>query len=125
MMGLMIGGVFVSAYQGDPTVEGPNYTPDRHDDMQAAFDAVDYELWVALMSQEGRTPGVMRKVSEDNFATFVDMRTAMLNGDVELAAELKAELGLGQGKMNHGSSKGQGGQGQGQRGMSGSCPNGN
>ena len=118
------GVVAISAYQGDPEVVGPNYTVDRHEAMQNAFENVDYEQWYSLMTQDGRTPGVLRKVNAGNFATFVEMRDAMVAGDSVLADELRAELGMGQGNRGSGKSNGQGqhgGQGNGQGSMSGGC----
>lgn len=40
-----------SAYQGDPNLKGPNYSPERHEAMEAAFVAGEngYDNWLKLM----------------------------------------------------------------------------
>lgn len=122
---LSAGAVF--AYQGNPEVEGPNYSEDRHAAIQEAFDNVDYDTWLVLMSENSGYSRVLQVVTEDNFAIFVEARNAMLSGNSEYAQELKASLGLGQ-KNGEGNShsKGQGqGQGTGQQKgmqMNSDCP---
>ena len=93
----LLGVSLVAAYQGDYSVKGPDYSEDRHDAMQDAFDSLDYDAWVALMSETGRSPRMLDVVTEDNFAIFVEAHEAGMAGDSELAAELRAELGLGNG----------------------------
>jgi len=93
----LLGISFVAAYQGDYSVKGPDYSEDRHAAMEDAFADSDYDAWVALMSESGRNPRVLTVVTEDNFGTFVEAHEAGMAGDVELAAELRAELGLGNG----------------------------
>ena len=86
-LGIMALGVFallgvsmVFAYQGDYSVRGPNYSDDRHEAMEAAFDDLDYSAWVALMSESGRSPRVLDVVTEDNFGTFVEAHDAAMAG---------------------------------------------
>lgn len=93
----LLGVSLVAAYQGDYTVKGPDYSEERHEAMEDAFDNLDYDAWVALMSESGRSPRVLDVVTEDNFATFVEAHDAMEDGDFERASELRAELGLNNG----------------------------
>lgn len=100
------------AYQGDPTKFGPNYTPERHEAMQTAFEKNDYAAWKAQMGNRGAA----NKVTEQNFARFAEMRNLMLEGKTTDADAIRAELGLGQGGRNGqggGMHAGQRGQNQG------------
>jgi len=115
----MISVVAVSAYQGDYTKVGPNYDEERHELMQEAFETNDYSTWYELMTEDGRNPKVVDVVTEENFARFAEARIAAMNGDVETAKEIRAELGLGLGKMNGQRSmqrQGLSGEGQGMNG---------
>ena len=99
------------AYQGDPNVQGPNYTPERHEAMEQAFETGDYNAWKELMSGKGR---VTQVVNEGNFVQFAEAHELAENGDLEGAKEIRAELGLGQGSKGQGMKGGQGkGQGNG------------
>lgn len=92
---LLAGGLMTTdalAYRGDPTVAGPNCTPERHTAMQTAFENGDYAAWKELMGDRGR---VTQLVTEENFPTFVEMHDLMVAGDTEGAKTLRAELGLG------------------------------
>jgi len=80
------------AYRGDPNVKGPNYTPERHQAMLKAFENKDYNTWKNLM---GDRP-ITQKINASNFSKFVQMRNLMLQGKVDEANKIKAELGLGQ-----------------------------
>jgi len=117
----LLGIGLVAAYQGNPAVQGPNYSEDRHAAMQDAFETGNYDAWVTLMTQDGRHPRIVDVITVENFAEFV---AAHQSGDVAALAELRAELGLGQGKMARGSGEGMKGSGQGMRGQgySGNCP---
>ena len=101
---LVVGAVFstsmVSAYRGDYSVEGPNYNDERHIAMETAMDTnnLDYDAWYTLMTQDGRHPRVVDVVTETNFETFVQAHQAAQDGELETAAELRAELGLHNGK---------------------------
>jgi hypothetical protein len=116
----LLGVGLVAAYQGDYSVKGPNYSEDRHERMEEAFENLDYDAWVALMSESGRMSRVLDVVNEDNFAIFVAVHEAMKEGDMEKASELRAELGLGVGHMD---ANGFGrGKGMGQMSGSRNCP---
>lgn len=97
------------AYQGDPAVTGPNYSTERHEAMEKAFDQEDYSAWLKLMDGRGR---VTQLITQSNFPQFVRAHDLAEKGDLTGAQEIRRELGLGQGQ---GRGKGQGqGQGQGQ-----------
>jgi len=105
------------AYQGDPSKKGPNYSPERHEQMEKAFENNDYAAWKNLMQNRGR---VTQVVNEGNFSRFAEAHRLAEQGKVEEAKKVRQELGLGSG----------GGKGQGQgKGMgmkkgnrSGNCP---
>ena len=105
----LLGISMVAAYQGDYSVEGPNYSEERHADMQDAFDGLDYAAWVTLMTADGRHSRVVDVVTADNFETFVEAHEAGKSGDVEKVARLRAELGL---KNGMGSKDGSGFKGE-------------
>jgi len=100
-----------SAYQGDYTKKGPNYTPERHDAMQTALNNNDYEAWKNLMQGKGRVTEV---INEQNFSKFAEAHKLAEEGNFEQADAIRKELGLrtrdgqptgsgfGQGKMRHG-----------------------
>ncbi len=84
------------AYQSNPAKVGPNYTPERHAKMEAAFENNDYAAWKEQMGDRGAT----RKVNEQNFARFAEMHELMEDGKTDEASAIRAELGLGQGNGN-------------------------
>lgn len=83
------------AYRGDPSTTGPSYTPERHEQMEKAFENNDYETWKNLMAGKGRISEV---VNEDNFGKFSEMHKLMQEGKIDEANTLREELGLGQEK---------------------------
>jgi hypothetical protein len=91
------------AYRGDPNVQGPNYTAERHEAMTKAFTNKDYNAWKTLMNGKGR---VTQVINEGNFAKFAEAHKLMLEGKKDEAAKIRAELGLGlrngSGQMNGG-----------------------
>ncbi len=101
----------VFAYQGDPNVQGPNYTSERHTAMTVAFEKGDYNAWKELMAGKGR---VSQVINEGNFAKFAEAHKLALSGDTAGASAIRAELGLGQGGKGQGM-KGNKGQRQGKR----------
>lgn len=122
----IIGGLSIaqaSAYRGDPNVQGPNYTPERHAAMEQAFDTKNYESWKALMEENGRGPRVLDVVNAENFPKFVEAHEKAEAGDTAGAAAIREELGLGNG---NGARKGSGDRmgRSGQRGAgNGNCVN--
>ena len=108
----------VFAYQGDPNVQGPNYSEERHEAMQESFDNLNYQAWHDLMTENGRAPKILTVITEDNFEEFVKARNAAHNGDLNALKEFKQSLGLGLGQMKHGNGEALGqyqGQGKGQK----------
>ncbi len=90
------------AYRGNPDQTGPNYSPERHAEMQKAFDNNDYNAWKEQMNGRGR---VTKVVNEQNFSRFAEMRKLMLEKKYDEANKIREELGLGQG---NGQGNGQG-----------------
>ena len=84
----------VLAYQGDPNVKGPNYTPQRHEAMMKAFENNDYNAWKNLMQARGR---VTQVINESNFSKFAQAHELALQGKTQEAAKIRQELGLGLG----------------------------
>lgn len=91
----------VLGYKGDPAVQGPNYTVERHDAMTKAFANKDYNAWKSLMGDRG----VTRRITAANFARFTAAHDLALAGKTAEAQAIRAELGLGQ---QNGSGMGQG-----------------
>jgi len=117
----LLGVSLVAAYQGDYSVKGPDYSEDRHEAMEDAFDNLDYDAWVVLMTASGRHPRVLDVVTEDNFVTFVEAHDAMEDGDFDRAAELRADLGLNNGMGPKNGTGFGGGKGMKQGSMQGSA----
>src|SRR4030042_6424010 len=92
----------VLAYRGDPSVQGPNYTAERHEAMTKAFENNDYNTWKELMQGKGK---VTQAVNEGNFARFAEAHKLALEGKTEEAKSIRTELGLG---LRNGSGQGQG-----------------
>jgi len=82
------------AYQGNPAITGPNYSPERHEAMLKAFENKDYNSWKKLMGNRGPAKVID---NQDKFNKFVEARQAALAGDVNKARQLRVELGLGNG----------------------------
>jgi hypothetical protein len=109
LAGLVTSPKLVGAYQGDPNLQGPNCTPERHEAMERAFDNKDYDSWKNLMSGKGR---VSQVITEENFARFAEAHQLVKEGKSEEAKQIRQELGLGLGGRN-GLNDGQGNKGQG------------
>lgn len=113
---LILGGLVMSpklaeAYRGDPGVQGPNCTPERHETMTQAFESGNYNAWKEQMQGKGR---VSQVINEDNFARFAEAHKLALEGNTEEAMQIRTELGLGLGSRNgDGSGQGQKGNGMG------------
>lgn len=90
ILGMSLG--TVSAYKGDLSVKGPNYSVERHDAMTKAFASKDYEAWKKLMDGKGR---VSQVVTKENFAKFTEIHTLVEQGKTSEAQKLRQELGLG------------------------------
>ena len=73
------------------------YSEERHQAMVEAFEKQDYQAWKKLMAGRGRVSEV---VNEENFAQFAKAHQLMSEGKAEEAQQVRAELGLGQGRGN-------------------------
>jgi len=102
LTGLVLTPGLVQAYRGDPSVQGSNYSEERHTEMTAAFEDKDYDAWKNLMQGRGR---VTQVVNANNFDKFVQAHQYALEGNLEEANKIRAELGLG---LRNGSGQGQG-----------------
>ena len=104
-LGVLGVGTVTYAYQGDPSVQGSNYSAERHEAMTRAFADGDYAAWKELMAGKGR---VTQVINEDNFPVFVRAHERAQAGDLEQARDMKRELGLGQGQQRRGGGNGAG-----------------
>jgi hypothetical protein len=113
VLGLAVVGVVAYAtealaYRGDASKTGPNYSAERHTQMEKAFENNDYTAWKNLMNGRGRVSAV---INEGNFNRFAQMHRLMEEGKNDEANKIRQELGLGQGNGNgQGMSNGQKGQ---------------
>lgn len=106
--GLVLAASAVNAYRGDPNVEGPNHSPERHEAMAQAFENNDYNAWKELMADRPMS----QRITEETFPRFTQMRNLRHEGKIDEANQIRAELGFG---LKDGSGKGRaGGQGDGQ-----------
>ena len=113
LVGLGVVGVSAGmayAYQGNPGVRGPQYSQERHEAMEKAFETNNYEAWRDLMQGRGR---VSQVVTKDNFARFAEAHELMEQGKTDEAQKLAQELGLG---ARNGHGKGMRGMGRGMGG---------
>ncbi len=92
LVGAVLAPQAVFAYKGDPGVQGPNYTAERHEAMQKAFETNDYNAWKALSNGHGR---VTKVVNAENFSKFAEAHKLADQGKVDEAKAIRAELGLG------------------------------
>jgi len=83
-------------------VQGPNYSVDRHEAMEEAFENNDYEAWKNLMVGNGR---VMQVVNKDNFSKFAEAHELAEQGNTVEAQKIRQDLGLG---LRNGSGSGAG-----------------
>ncbi len=81
------------AYRGSPNVKDPNYSPERHEAMLKAFANKDYNAWKNLIGDQPIT----KRINASNFAKFVQAHQLTLQGKIDEANKIRAELGLGQG----------------------------
>jgi hypothetical protein len=93
VIGVSAYGVSAFASQGRMGQFGPNYTPERHEQMLKAFENNDYAAWKNQMGNRGAA----NVVTEQNFSRFTQMHNLMLEGKIDEANAIRSELGLGQG----------------------------
>jgi uncharacterized protein YdeI (BOF family) len=94
-----------NAYQGDPNVQGPDYSPERHEAMTEVFETKDYNAWKEIV---GNRP-IVEKISAEQFERFLEARQLAQNGKIEEANEIRKELNLGQGTKSGMRKNGRGG----------------
>ena len=83
------------AYKGDPSVQGPNYSPERHEAMTVAFAKNDYQGWLKLMENKAwRLKDVVN--SQSRFEEFVKARAKGVEG----MQQFRAKYNLGTGSQN-------------------------
>ncbi len=90
------------AYRGDPTKLGSNYTAERHEAMEKAFENNDYNAWKNLMNGRGR---VTKAVNANNFSQFAKAHELAEQGKIAEANKIREEMGLG---LNGGNKNGMG-----------------
>lgn len=90
------------AYRGDPTKVGPNYTAERHEAMEKAFENNDFNAWEKLMNGRGR---VTQVVNANNFSQFAKAHELAEQGKMAEANKIREEMGFG---LNGGSRNGMG-----------------
>lgn len=81
-----------NAYRGDLSKVGPNYTAEKHEAMEKAFENKDYNAWKALMNGRGRATQV---INETNFSEFAKAHELAEEGKIEEAGKIRQSLGLG------------------------------
>ena len=62
--------------------------------IQNAMDAKDYDAWKTAIESNKMYFNLADKITEDNFATFVQLHAAKQSGDFETVKELSSELGF-------------------------------
>lgn len=121
--GAILAPKLVEAYRGDPTVQGPNYSEERHATMTQAFADQDYQVWQEQMQGRGKVSEV---VTEENFSQFAEAHRLASEGKTEEARQIRQELGLGLGEghsKGRGDQAGQAGAEKGRAQKMGNCPN--
>ena len=114
LVGIASVGVYsaASAYQGDYSKKGPNYSEERHVIMEKAFNENNYNAWKEEMDKNSRKGRVTEVVNEGNFSKFSEAHRLGLAGAKAGTDAIRAELGLrtsnGE-KGGHGFGKGKGG----------------
>ena len=102
----------VLAYKGDPNTKGPNYSVERHEAMEKAFETNNFNAWKSLMSGKGGR--VTQVVNASNFSEFAKAHKLAESGKLDEASKIRQSLGLGQNNKN-GSGCSNGGNGRGNK----------
>ena len=85
----------VFAYKGNPEIQGPNYSPERHEAMEVVFEKGDYQGWLKLM--EGKALRLKEVVnSEAKFKEFAKAHQA----GADTLAKFRADNGMGMGRRD-------------------------
>jgi len=91
LMAIFVSADTVSAYQGDPSVRGPNYSAEHHRAMEKAFDTNNFSAWRDLMAGRGRVADIVNKT---NFPKFSEAHKLAEAGDMTGAEKIRQSLGL-------------------------------
>ncbi|HIH24452.1 TPA: hypothetical protein HA251_05440 [Candidatus Woesearchaeota archaeon] len=97
-------------HSGGANVQGANYNAQAHEQLESAIEARDYDAWLKVR-QEYNLPmrgKIFQVINKDNFGLYADLHAANEAGDLERAAAIRTELGVGTGRGS-----GQGGRMQG------------
>lgn len=97
---------------------------EHHELIEAAIESGDYETYRSAIESLDYAPRMSEFVTEENFATFVEMHEAMESGDYETASQLREELGFEMGFRGQGNRDGTG-QGRSMRGSGSGYGSGN
>ena len=97
---VLAGGVLFATAPG-ALAYGSNYSLERHEAMEHAFENKDYNAWKTLMQGRGR---VTQVVNEQNFSRFAEMHQLREEGKIDEANKIRKELGLG---LHNGTGAGQ------------------
>ncbi len=76
--------------------------------MDEVLQSGDYSAWKKLVESDEREHPFTNVITEDNFDTFIEMHTAMRDGDTDKVEELRSELGLPEMRMGKGKNGGRG-----------------
>ncbi len=97
----LVGSVLVPsvlAYKGDPNIKGPNYSVQRHEAMEKAFETNNYNAWKGLMAGKGGR--VTQVVNASNFSEFAKAHKLAESGKLDEASKIRQSLSLGQNNTN-------------------------
>lgn len=116
-------------HSGGAKEQGANYNAQAHEQLESAIEARDYDAWLKVR-QEYSLPmrgKVFQVINKDNFGLYADLHAANEAGDLERAAAIRTELGVGVGRdgkmMGDGTGRyGAGASYGGGNGMRAGCP---
>ena len=67
---------------------------EKRDEMLTALQNRDYTAWKTLMAENGKSPRVLDYVNESNFGRFAEAHALKLEGKIDEANAIRAEIGL-------------------------------
>jgi len=111
LAGMTSVGIYAMASADEANNRGRNYSPERHERMERAFENNNYEDWKTEMEKNTRKGRVMDVVNKENFSKFAQMHKLREEGKSDEANKIRTELGLranaGE-RGGHGYGKGEG-----------------
>jgi len=105
LAGMTSVGIYAMANADETNHRGRNYSPERHERMEKAFETNNYDAWKTEMEKNTRRGRVMDAVNKDNFSKFSQMHKLREEGKDDEANKIREELGL-QGR-GHGEMRGE------------------